>query len=235
MVTAPQSLRRAAVIPHWQGQFAWIIAAAVIGFTESFIFTSTLEVSRNLWVGIHSVVVGTIMYAYTRWANIDLGQVLRRHWVAGIVVGVAVATLLAFLIVNGQTASPRDHGLTFAWEIAWLGIVYGAADALLLSVLPVYAVWQASKDLGHTDRWTGKIGTAVVAMAASLLLTTAYHLGFAEFRNSHLFSAYMGNGIVSVSYLLSGNPITAIMAHIAMHITSVVHGITSTVTLPPHY
>ena len=235
MVAAPANLRRTAVVSHWQGQLAWIVAVGIIGFTESFIFSDTLGVSRDLWVGIHAVVVGAIIYAYTRWASIDLGQVLRRHWVAGVVIGVATAALVAFLIVNGQAASPRDHGFSFAWDIVWLGIVYGAADALLLSILPVYAVWQASKDLGHTDSWTGKIGTAAVAMAASLLLTTAYHLGFTEFRNSHLFNAFIGNGIVSASYLLSGNPITAIMAHIAMHIASVVHGITSTVTLPPHY
>jgi hypothetical protein len=35
--------------------------------------------------------------------------------------------------------------------------------------------------------------------------------------------------------ILTGNPITAIGAHIVLHIASALHGVETTVTLPPHY
>ena len=45
----------------------------------------------------------------------------------------------------------------------------------------------------------------------------------------------IGNSIFSLGFLLTANPLTAVLAHIAMHIASVFHGIDTTVTLPPHY
>ncbi len=235
MATAPQTLRRTAEIHHWQAQLIWIVAAGVIGFADSWLFSGVLEMSRNWWLVIHVSVVAAVVYSYARWAGIDVLSVARRHWVAGVVVGAVVVALITFLIVRTQTASPRDQGLTFVWDIVWLGVVYGTADALLLNVLPVYAVWQASKELGHADSWTGKIGTLAVAMVASMLVTVMYHAGFSEFQSTQIIEPIKGNAIVTIGYLLSGNPITAIFGHIALHVSSVVHGITSTVSLPPHY
>jgi hypothetical protein len=69
----------------------------------------------------------------------------------------------------------------------------------------------------------------------SLAITAAYHFGFAEFQGPELAAPLFGNGLITVGYLLAGNPITAIVAHIVLHVASVLHGIDTTVTLPPHY
>lgn len=235
MATAPRTQRPDVELHRWQLQIAWILAAGVIGFAMAGLFTSILDVPRDWWVAIHASMVVFLLSAYVRWARIDLRSVLRHHWLIGVLLGAAMAVFVTMNILQSQAASPRDHGLTFLWEIVWLGVVYGVIDALLLNVLPVYAVWQASKELGHTDSWAGKIGTGVVAVLASALVTTMYHLGFAEFRDSSIREPLIGNTLVAVSYVLSANPITAVIAHIALHVSSVVHGITSTSTLPPHY
>ncbi len=44
-----------------------------------------------------------------------------------------------------------------------------------------------------------------------------------------------GNGIMSLGYLLSGNPLTSVLSHIAVHIAAVPYGLASAVQLPPHY
>ncbi|WP_166179205.1 hypothetical protein [Rubrobacter tropicus] len=48
-------------------------------------------------------------------------------------------------------------------------------------------------------------------------------------------SPLIGNGIMTLGYLLTFNPLTAIGAHAALHVASVLHGVDTTVTLPPHY
>jgi len=45
----------------------------------------------------------------------------------------------------------------------------------------------------------------------------------------------VGVGIMSLVYLITGNPLTPVLGHIAMHIAAVLHGINSVSQLPPHY
>ena len=109
-------------------------------------------------------------------------------------------------------------------------------DALLLSVLPVLATWQAFSVLGWTNHWPGKIAVGAIAFIASLFVTVCYHLGYPEYRaQGGVFGPTIGNGIMTLGYLLTNNPITAIFSHIAMHIAGVLHGPASVMQLPPHY
>ena len=63
--------------------------------------------------------------------------------------------------------------------------MYGAIDGLLLNVMPVLAVrqiWVAETDPSRRQR----IIRGLLTLAASILVTTAYHLGYAEFHNTTL-------------------------------------------------
>jgi hypothetical protein len=75
---------------------------------------------------------------------------------------------------------------------------------------------------------------AVIALAASLLVTTAYHWGFAEFRGPAIVQPLMGDALITLGYLLTANPVTPVAAHVA-HIAAVLHGPETTVQLPPHH
>jgi len=67
--------------------------------------------------------------------------------------------------------------------------MYGMTDGILLSVLPVLATWQAFTLLGWTANWPGKILVGVIAVLANALVTSAYHLGYPEFRGEKIITA----------------------------------------------
>ncbi len=65
--------------------------------------------------------------------------------------------------------------------------------------------------------------------------TAAYHFGFAEFRGPALIAPLIGNAIITLSYLATGSPIAAVLSHAVMHGAAVLHGMATTVQLPPQY
>jgi hypothetical protein len=89
--------------------------------------------------------------------------------------------------------------------------------------------------LGWTKQWYGKVLVGIVAEAASMLVTALYHLGYPEFQGPQVVFPLIGNSVMSLAYLLTMNPLGAILSHIAMHIAAVLHGINTTFQLPPHY
>ena len=90
-------------------------------------------------------------------------------------------------------------------------------DAVLLSVLPVLASWQAFSTLGWTAGWPGMILVGVIAFLLSLFVTVSYQLGFPEYRQpGGSVGPTIGNGVMSLGYLLTNNPLTAIISHMAI-------------------
>ncbi|HSB02582.1 MAG TPA: hypothetical protein VLE49_18170 [Anaerolineales bacterium] len=218
----------------WYTYFAWIAAAALLGFVISAVFAGVLHLPRSIYLIPYVVFVSLFLYAYVRWSGLAIGDLLRRQWVWGL----AGAILLTAFTVNNilsQPASPRSQGLPLVFDLLWSGVVYGLMDALLLSVLPVLATWQAFSLLNWTVSWPGKILVGVIAVVASLLVTVAYHLGYPEYRGGGLFGPAIGNTAMTLGYLVTNNPLAAIVSHIAMHIAGVLHGPASVVQLPPHY
>lgn len=45
----------------------------------------------------------------------------------------------------------------------------------------------------------------------------------------------IGNGVLTVGYLLTGSPVTPLVGHVLMHAAAVLHGAETTAQLPPHY
>jgi hypothetical protein len=125
-------------------------------------------------------------------------------------------------------------GSALVGSLAWLGLVYGALDAVLLSVVPVLAVY-GSRPPEALSSAAARIQWGALSLLASLAVTASYHLGFAEFRGPNLVQPLIGNGIVTLAYLLAGNPLAPILAHVIMHGAAVLHGAASTTQLPPHY
>ncbi len=133
-----------------------------------------------------------------------------------------------------QPASPAPAGGALIAALAWPGFAYGVVDALMLTVLPVLALY-GSRPAAELARPGGRIRAAGAALLGSLLVTAAYHLGFAEFRGAALAGPLIGNAVVTLSYLLAGNPLAPIGAHVVMHLAAVLHGAATTTQLPPHY
>ena len=94
---------------------------------------------------------------------------------------------------------------------------------------------QMCVSLGVLQNGPGRLLSAMVALAASLVVTAAYHWGFAEFRGPAIGQPLIGNALITLSDLLTTNPVTPVTAHVAMHVAAVLHGMDTAVQLPPHF
>jgi hypothetical protein len=218
----------------WWGHLLFGFGAGVLGFLCAFIFATTLELSRPLFVLCYAVVATPFLVAYFKWSGTHPLRLVRKHWLWGVAGAVVVG---AFLVRNvlTQDPSPRPQGASLLGDLLWLGVAYGVLDALMLSVVPVLATWRAFRGRGWTKTWAGKAGVLALALAVSLVVTLLYHVGFSEYWGSGIKDPLVGNGIMSVGYIATANPLTAILSHVAMHVSAVLHGFTSAVQLPPHF
>jgi hypothetical protein len=218
----------------WYAYLGWIIAAGVLGFALAFIFAGRLRLPRRIFLVPYVGLSGLFLYSFIQWSGIPFGEMILHNWVWGLI---GAVLLSVFLIKNilSQPVSPISKGAALAFDIAWLGILYGLTDALLLSVLPVLATWQAFTLLGWTATLPGKILVAMIAILASLLVTIAYHLGYPEYQGKGVMGPAVGNTTMTLGYLLTTNPLAAMLSHISMHIAGVLHGPASVIQLPPHY
>jgi len=182
------------------------------------------------YLGLASV----FLYAYTRRSGLDIGTHLRRRWSRGLVGALIFDCVMVWGVVQ-QPASPSPRGLELVFALLWLGGLYGVLDAMLLTVIPVLAIWQMCAAGGMHNHWCGRLMRAIVALIASLFVTAAYHWGYVEFRGPAILNPIIGNAIITLGYLVTSHLSTPVVAHVAMHVAAVFHGMETTVQLPPHY
>jgi hypothetical protein len=211
----------------------WTLIAALVGLASSGIFSSLFGWDRTLFVAAHVTLVAGLTAACFFWHHISLRVQFGRRWRSGTVVGLLIAIPLVRNVLS-QPASSRPVGATLVWDLGWLGLVYGVADAILLSIIPVLMLYgtRSGETLSRPGR---RLGWGLAALAGSLLVTAAYHAGFAEFRGPQLMAPLIGNAIITAGYLLTGSPVTPVVSHVLMHGAAVLHGLTTTIQLPPHY
>jgi hypothetical protein len=211
------------------GPAFWVLAAAVVGLVASGLFSSLLHWRRGAFVAGYAVLMALYLAGFLRFHRLDPLVQLRRHWRAGVAVGV----LLGLMLVRGvthQPASARPEGVPLFFAVGWLGVVHGALNALLLNILPVVATYgarpaEALRRAGARAQW------GAVAVAGSLIVTAGYYLGFEEFRGPFLIRPLIGNAMLTAGYLFSGSPLAPLIGHILMHLAAVWRGME---TLPPY-
>jgi hypothetical protein len=210
---------------------AWVVGAGALGFAVSAVFSSVLRFSRAPFVLVHAIVVGVFAILFFRRVAAPTSTPTGRGPAAALAVGLLLgAVLVAGVVVGPGGARPTGSRLIAA--LAWYGFVYGGVDALLLTVIPVLAIDARGVP---PARPLPRLRRGVVAFAASLLVTALYHAGFAEYRSAALFQPLIGNAVVTTGYLLTGSPVTPLLAHVLMHGAAVIHGMEATAQLPPHY
>jgi hypothetical protein len=218
----------------WYLYLVWVVAAGLLGFLIAAVFSRWLRLPRAWYLIPYVALAGAFARLYFAWSQTLLLELLQNNVIWG-VVGAIVIGVFVVKNVLSQPASPHSRGGRLVWDVIWLGGVYGFMDALLLSVIPVLATWQAFSLLGWTAAWPGQIITGIICLVASLLVTAAYHRGYPEYAGKRLMAPVIGNGMMSVGYLITANPITALASHVAMHIAGIFHGPETTTQLPPHY
>jgi hypothetical protein len=212
----------------------WILIASLLGFTIAAIFAGWLKLKRNVYLLFYIPLVAAVFFAFVILNDLDIKGIFRFNWAWGLS-GAFLAGAFVVKNVLSQPSSERQKGVALISDILWPGFTYGLIDALLLSVLPILAVKLAITNTAWSNSWSGKVLFIAFGLLSSLFVTTAYHLGYPEFRNKKVIWPNIGNGVLSLAYLLTMNPLAAILPHIAMHITAMIHGPKTTGQVPPHY
>lgn len=218
----------------WYAYLGWVLAAGIVGFSISMVFAGILRLPRNLFLIPYIGLSALFLSAYVRWTGLSIRELLIHNWMWGLV-GAVLLALFTVRNVLSQPVSQRSNGLSLVFDLLWSGVAYGLTDALLLTVLPVFAAWQAFTLLEWIATWPGKILVGIIAMLASVLVTIAYHAGYPECRGEGMRGPVIGNTTMTLGYVLTSNPLAAILSHMAMHIAAVLHGPASVMQLPPHY
>jgi len=214
--------------------FLWILIAALLGFIIAAVFAGKMKLELNLYLLIYIPLVAVFFVSFIISNGLNLIELISNNLLWGFA-GAIIAGGLVIRNVLSQPASERNAGLALLSDIIWPGLAYGLSDSLLLSVLPVLSVKLALTGNVWSSSIAGKIGFGTVAMLASLFVTTLYHLGYPEFRGKRVIWPNIGNGVLTLAYLLTMNPLAAILPHIAMHIAAMIHGRETTGQVPPHY
>lgn len=217
-----------------QRHFSWLGAGLLVGFAVPFLFADLLQLPRDLYYGVYIAVVLVFFVLWARTTGQRLDVMMRRRWRLAVVLGVVFALLLGIAVVRSEPASPGPEGLELVWAVLWRGVAYGVADGLLLSAFPILAVFAAAEGSRRRRRRSGTVAVGAVALLASLLMTTVYHLGYQDFRSSLLARPVAADLVWSVPTLVTLNPVGAPIAHAGLHVTAVVHSSETEVFLPPH-
>lgn len=212
----------------------WILTAALLGFAIAAVFAGLLKLPRTYYLLVYIPIVAAFFALFAATNKINLKELLAHNWYWGLA-GALITGAFVVKNVYSQPASERRSGAAFIRDIAWPGLIYGLIDALLLTVLPVLAVKIALGGPAWTEVWYGKVGTGIIGLLASFLVTTAYHLGYPEFRGKKIIWPNVGNGILSLAFILTANPLAAVLPHMAMHVAAMIHGPKTTGLVPPHY
>lgn len=209
----------------------WLPAGAAVSFGASSLFGDLLTLPVDLYYLVYFAIVLGFLGVYAARTGFDTKAWAARRVGWGLIAGVAGGLVL----VRGVLARPATPGLSGAelwWALLWRGLVYGSVDGLLLLAFPWVVVRRA---LG-TDRGgrAARARVGALAWVAVLFVTTAYHLGYRDFRSRKIVEPNVGSTIGALPTILTANPVASPISHVFLHVAAVLHAPGSPVFLPPH-
>lgn len=202
-----------------QAAFAFAVIAAA-AFSVTWVVTDLLHVRRTAYIAVLTVVVVSLGAGYLWSSGTALADLVVRHAWWGVLAGVIAGAIVA-PGVRRMAPSAREHADTSAGLLVWEGPVYGFAEAVLLATLPVLAVWQGAEDLGWTEGTGAAVASGALAIVGSLFVIAVHHLGYRSFRGAaarpKLMGALVGCGVQALAFLLTGNLLAPVIAHVLLH------------------
>lgn len=209
----------------------WIPAGAGVGFLASFVFGDLLTMPVDLYYLVYFALVSGFLGVYARRTGLDPLAWARRRLIPGLVLGL----LGGLLLMRGVLAHPGNSplsGAPLAWALFWRGLVYGSVDGLLLVAFPWVVTWRALDAENGTMVW--RLAGGGLALFAVFFVTTAYHLGYRDFRSAKILQPNIGAAIGALPTVIAANPVAAPLGHVFLHVTAVLHAPGTDLYLPPH-
>jgi hypothetical protein len=216
---------------NMSGHLKWIPWGALVGFGASFIFGDFLSLPVDLYYLVYFGIIFIFFSFYVRETKLNIKEWFSKRLVWGVLLGFMFGGLMVQKVLS-MPETEKFTGAYLGWVLFWRGLVYGMIDGLLLSSFPWIVTWRAfdvgKKPLGE------KIAFGFLAWLFILGVTTAYHLGYSDFRSGKILQPNIGNTIISLPTLLTGNPLGSPITHAIMHTTAVIHSPRTDLFLPPH-
>jgi hypothetical protein len=213
----------------WVAAVLWLLGVSVGGYAVAWVATDRLHIRRTPYIALLAAITGGLTAGYLLWSGAGSALWLDR-WGWGVIGAVVAGGALAVAVNRARLTSeqvvPQRVGVA---AVLWEAGVYGVVEGLLLSVLPVLITWQAFATAG----WTDGIGAVVAggaAMLASVVLIVVHHLGYVGYRGRRLVLPVVACGVLSLAFLLTGNPIAAMGGHALLHAGILRRGM----EMPPH-
>ena len=192
-----------------------------MAFLVTWVVTDLGHVSRTPYVAILTLTTLALAAGYLAWSGTSVNDLVTAGWGWGMLAGLVAAAVVVPLVRRLPAGRPRPEGSQLVGRLIWEGVVYGTAEAILLATLPVLAVWQATEALGWTDTTWAKVGSGALAVVGAFFVILVHHLGYREFRTraarKMLAGALAGCGLQALAFLLTGNVLAPVVAHIVLH------------------
>jgi hypothetical protein len=209
----------------------WIPIGAVVGFGAAYLFGDLLTLPIDLYYLIYFAAVIGFFAIYVKKTGLDLSAWISRRLIRGLVLGLIVGLMMLQNVFSRPKTEPLGSAM-FIWALFWRGLIYGGVDGLLLFAFPWIVTWRALG--GERARAGRQIIIAVVAWLMILITTTAYHLGYEDFRSPKIVQPNIGSTITSLPTILSANPAASVFSHLFLHVGAVIHCPDTELFLPPH-
>ena len=193
-----------------------------------------LTINRDVYYGIYSFAVFGFFALWLRYAVDQPRALLTRNWRWGVLLGVAFAGVTAAIPFT-EKATPHPHGLRLRRRdhLARRRLRRRRRRPALGLPDPRRRRRLLSRPLRERSK-RALAGIGAAALAASLLFTAVYHLGYSDFRGEKVRKPLIGDVVWSTPTLATLSPIGAPLAHIGLHVSAVVHAYDTDTFLPPH-
>ena len=228
----PAPTRRPPASPR--RHLAWLAVGVIVSFVLPYVLADRLGLPRDLYYGLYGAGVLALCAGWI----VDTGQSLRelvsRRVTLAIGLGLLAAAASVAIVLATEDAGSGPGGIELAGAVVWRGLFYGAIDGLLLTAFPIIVVYAALSESRLRRRKRGFAAVAAIALAASLVFTATYHLGYSDFRSAKVRKPVTGDLIWAAPVIATANPISAPIAHAGLHVAAVTHSYETDLFLPPH-
>jgi hypothetical protein len=212
-------------------QLAWFAGVCIVAFLVPYVGISVLGLQHDVFYLVYFAITLVLIGSYVLVERVAVGEVFRSRWRWSLGVGVVMAAFLVFNVYNTSDATPRPHGLYFAFELLWRGLGYGLIDTLLLTAFPCLVAYTLLH--GKVGGLTGKLRFTALALPLVMIVTATYHLGYPQYRHGGLSRPETGNVLISIPTFATANPVGSFVAHASQHIAAVTHAYESRIFNPP--
>ena len=87
-------------------QVRWLVAGFALGFLVPFVCADLLGLQRDVYYGVYSVCAFGFFGLWAHYTEQSIRAMIARRWVLAIVLGLALAAVMAFIVLRGRASEP---------------------------------------------------------------------------------------------------------------------------------